>query len=75
MIRVKNIIGDDIFGLWHVKRILVTKDRHHFAFSPEQERFASKDDAERHGRVRAQRFIQRKPGLMNDSIVWDPVPS
>jgi len=75
VIRVKNIIGDDIFGLWHVKRIIVTKDRQHFAFSPEQERFASKDDAEQHGRVRAQRFIQRKLGLMKCYIVWDPVSS
>jgi hypothetical protein len=74
MIRVKNIIGDDIFGLWQVKRIIVTKDRQHFAFSPEEEKFASKDDAERHGRVRAQRFIQRKLGWINGSIVWDALP-
>ena len=62
-------------GLRHVKRIIVTKDRQHFAFSPERERFARREDAEQHGRVRAERFIQRKLGLMNSYIVWDPVPS
>lgn len=71
MILVKNILRDDIFGLWHVKRIIVTKDSQHFAFSPEKDKFANKDDAERHGRVRDQRFIQHTLGLMNGYIVWE----
>jgi hypothetical protein len=75
MIRVTNILGDDMFGLWHVKRIIVTKVRQHFALSAEEERFSTRDDAEQHARARAQRFLHRTPGLMNGDVMWDAVPS
>ena len=71
MIRIKNILSDDIFGLWHVKEIVVNKDGQQFAFAPDDEGFATKDDAERHARLRAQRFLQRKLGLMHPDILCE----
>jgi hypothetical protein len=75
MIKIKNILGDDVFGLWHVKKIVVKKDRQRFILTLDHERFATKDDAELHARVRAQRFLQRKLGLENENIFWNVVPA
>lgn len=75
MIKIKNILSDDVFGLWHVKRIVVKKDRRRFIITLDDERFATKDDAEHHARVRARRFLQRKLGLASGNIIWDVVPS
>ena len=63
MIQVKKILGDDIFGLWHVKQIIVNTDGKQFCFAPENETFTSKEEAELHADDRAQHFIQRKLGL------------
>lgn len=63
MIQIKNILSDDVFGLWHIKKIVVKKDGQRFILTLDYERFATKDDAERHARVRVQRFLQRKLGL------------
>ena len=75
MIKIKNILSDDVFGWWHVKKIVVKKDSQRFILTLDDERFATKDDAEHHARVRALRFLQRKLGLMNGNILWDIVPS
>jgi hypothetical protein len=75
VIRVKNIPGDDIFGLWRVKEIVVTKDGHRFAFAPDPETFTSKDEAEQHARLRARRFLQSRLGLTNGDIRGDSVPT
>ena len=75
MIKIKNILSDDVFGLWHVKRIVVKKDRRRFIITLDDERFATKDDAEHHARVPARRILQRKLGLASGNIIWDVVPS
>ena len=75
MIKIKNILNDDVFGWWHVKKIVVKKDSQRYILTLADERFATKDDAEHHARVRAQRFLQRTLGLTNGNIFWDVVPS
>ncbi len=75
MIRVNNILGDDIFGLWHVKEIVVTKNGQRFAFAPDPETFTTEDEAEQHARLRARRFLQSRLGLANGDIRWDVVPT
>ena len=64
MIKVTKILGDDIFGLWHIKHIIVKKDGKRFSFAPEHETFPTKEEAERHADHRARHFIQRKLGLL-----------
>lgn len=71
MIQIKNILSDDVFGLWHIKKIVVKKDGQRFILTLDYERFATKDDAERHARVRVQRFLQRKLGLFARKKVCD----
>lgn len=71
MISVKNILGDDIFGLWHVKRIIVNQDGKHFSFAPDNETFSSKEEAEIHAHDRARHFLQRTLGLMNADILCE----
>ena len=63
MIKVKNILGDDIFGLWHIKQIIVHKDGERFSFAPDNETFPTKEEAERQAHHRARYFIQRKLGF------------
>ena len=75
MIKIKNILSDDVFGLWHVKKIVVKKDGHRFILTLDDERFATKDVAEHHARARVQRFLQRKLGLANGNIFWNVVPA
>ena len=62
MTKVKKILGDDIFGLWHVKQIIVNQDGKRFCFVGDDETFSSKEEAELHAHTRAQYFIQRKLG-------------
>jgi hypothetical protein len=71
MIRVRNVLGDDIFGLWHVKQIIVNKDGKRFYFTPGNESFATKEEAEIHALDRARHFVQRKLGLINADIVGE----
>jgi hypothetical protein len=42
MIKVRKILGDDIFGLWHIKQIIINKDGERFSFTPESESFPTK---------------------------------
>jgi len=65
MISVRNILGDDIFGLWHVKQIIVRTDGKRFCVAPDSETFSSRDEAEIHACNRARLFLQRKLGLLN----------
>ena len=83
MVKVKKILGDDIFGLWYVKQIIINNEGKRFSFAPDNERFSSKEEAEIHAHDRAQHFIQRKlaftsdDGASNSSIrsKGEPVPS
>ena len=68
MLKVKKILGDDIFGLWHVKQIIINNEGKRFSFAPDDERFCSKEEAEIHAHHRALHFIQRKLGL----LITDP---
>lgn len=68
MISVKNILGDDIFGLWHVKQIIVRTDRKQFCFAPDNETFSNKEEAEVHASNRARLFLQRKLGVLTGEI-------
>ena len=76
MIKVKKILGDDIFGLWHIKQIIVNKDGKRFSFAPDHETFPTQEEAERHAHHRARYFIQRKLGFLdgvvtsNSSMAW-----
>ena len=60
MIHIKSTLSDDIFGLWHVKKISVKKDGRWFDVAHNDESFPTKDDAEQYGRMCAQRFLQRE---------------
>ena len=33
MVKVKKILGDDIFGLWHVKQIIINNGGKRFSFA------------------------------------------
>ena len=66
MVKVKKILGDDIFGLWHVKQIIISNDGKRVSFAPDNERFSSKEEAELHAHHRAQHFIQRKLAFLSD---------
>jgi len=68
-VRVKNILGDDVYGLWHVKKILVNKQGQRYALIPRQETFSTKDDAEYYAHLRTQRFVERKLGR-NRTVRW-----
>jgi hypothetical protein len=69
MIKVKKILGDDIFGLWHVKQIIVNKNGQRFSFAPDPETFCSKQEAELHAHDRTRYFLQRKLGVINADIL------
>jgi hypothetical protein len=69
VVQVKNILGDDIYGLWHVKKIVVDKEGKRYALIPRKEIFSTKDDAEYYAHLRTQHFIERKLGRNNLSTV------
>jgi hypothetical protein len=46
MIKVKKVLGDDIFGLWHVEQIIVKTDGKWSRFTPDKETFSSKEEAQ-----------------------------
>ena len=71
MVRVKNILGDDVYGLWHVKRILINKEGRRYVLIPNKERFKTKEGAEYYAHLRTQRFVERKPEQINNNpVLW-----
>jgi len=67
VIRVKNILGDDVYGLWHVKKVVVHKAGQRYAVIPKRETFSTKHDAERYAHLRTRRFIEQKLGRDNNN--------
>lgn len=58
-VRVKNVLGDDVYGLWHVKKIVVQKGGQRYAIIPRKEAFNTKDDAVHYAQLKTRRFIER----------------
>jgi hypothetical protein len=70
VVRVKNILEDDVYGLWRVKKIVVQKGRQRFALTPKRETFSTKDEAEYYAHLRTQRFVDRRLGLNHHDVQW-----
>ena len=58
LVRVKKTLGDDIYGLWHVKKIVVQKGWHRYAIIPPKQTFSSKDEAVRYAHSKARRLVE-----------------
>jgi len=69
VVRVKNILGDDVYGLWHVKKIVVYKEGQRYVLIPSKETFRTKDEAEYYAHLRTRRFVERKLGRNNNNTV------
>ncbi|HEU4686296.1 MAG TPA: hypothetical protein VFS39_17450 [Nitrospira sp.] len=67
MIRVKITI-EEIASTWHVTRIAIIDE--HFVVHPDTA-FASKDDAERDARRRAELYLREHFGGDDGEIQWD----
>ena len=67
MVRVKNIIADDVYGQWHIEKIVVQKDGQRYAIIPDKQAFSTKDDAEYYAHIRARRFVERQLGQNNSN--------
>ena len=70
VVRVKNLLEDDVYGLWRVKKIVVQKGRQRFALTPKKETFSTKDEAEYYAHLRTQRFVDRRLGLNHHDVQW-----
>ena len=71
MVRLKNILGDDVYGLWHVKRILINKEGRRYVLIPNKERFKTKEGAEYYAHLRTRRFIEGDRGRnQNNTVHW-----
>jgi len=71
MAQVKNILGDDVYGLWHVKRILINKEGRRYVLIPNKERFRTKEGAEYYAHLRTRRFIEGdRGGNQNNTVQW-----
>jgi hypothetical protein len=74
VVRVKNILGDDVYGLWHVRKIEVHKLGQRYTLIPNRETFSTKDEAEHYAHLRARRFVERKLGQKNNNTLrWRAV--
>ena len=73
MVRVKNILGDDIYGRWHIEKIVVEKDGEHYAIIPDKKAFSTKDEAEYYAYTTTQRFVERKLRDKNSHLGWSAV--
>lgn len=62
MVRVKNILSDDVYGRWHIEKIVVEYNRQRYAIIPDHRAFSTKDEAERYAHMRTQHFVTRKLG-------------
>jgi hypothetical protein len=71
VVRVRNILGDDVYGLWHVKRILINQGRRRYVLIPNRERFRTKEGAEYYAYLRTRRFIEGGCGQnQNNTLEW-----
>ena len=70
VVRVKNILEDDVYGLWRVKKIVVKKGRQRYAITPKKETFSSKDEAEYYAHLRTQRFVDHRLGVNQHNGQW-----
>jgi hypothetical protein len=71
VVRVKNILGDDVYGLWHVKRILINKEGRRYVLIPNKERFKTKEGAEYYAHLRTRRFIEGDRGRnQKNTVQW-----
>jgi hypothetical protein len=69
VVRVKNILGDDVYGLWHVKKIVLQNNGRRYIIIPNKETFSTKDDAEHYAHLNTRRFVERKLGQTNHNPV------
>jgi hypothetical protein len=69
VVRVRNILGDDVYGLWHVKKIVVHKAGQRFAVIPKKETFSTKDEAEHYAHLRTRRFVELGLAWKNNNTV------
>src|SRR5688572_25561679 len=70
VVRVKNILEDDVYGLWRVKKIVVQKGGQRYALTPKKETFSTKDEAEYDAHLRTQRFVDRRLALNQHHGQW-----
>ena len=71
MVQVRNILRDDVYGLWHVERILIKKDGRRYVLIPNKERFKTKEGAEYYAHLRTRRFIEGDRGRnQNNTVQW-----
>jgi hypothetical protein len=70
VVRVKNILEDDVYGLWRVKKIVVKKGRQRYAITPKKETFSTKDEAEYYAHLRTQRFVDHRLGVNQHNGQW-----
>ena len=69
-IRVKNMLGDDVYGLWHVKKIIVQKGWRRYAIIPHKETFSTKDEAVHNAHIKARRFVEYNLRKNKNSPQW-----
>jgi hypothetical protein len=71
VVQVKNILGDDVYGLWHVERILIKKEGRRYVLIPNMERFRTKEGAEYYAHLRTRHFIEGYLGRkQNNTVQW-----
>jgi hypothetical protein len=70
VVHVKNILEDDVYGLWRVKKIVVKKGRQRYALTPKSETFSTKDEAEYYAHLKTQRFVDHRLGLNQHNGQW-----
>ena len=70
MVRVKNILEDDVHGRWHVKKILVTKEGRRYVLIPDKEVFRTKEGAEYYAHLRTRRFVEGNRRRNHNSVQW-----
>ena len=71
MVRVKNILGDDVYGLWHVKKIVLQNNGRRYTIIPNKETFSTRVDAEHYAHLSTRRFVERKLGQTNNNpLLW-----
>ena len=68
MVRIKNVLGDDIYGRWHIEKIVVKKHGQRYAIIPDHKAFSTKEEAERYAHMRTQHFVTRK--LRRKTVRW-----